>query len=126
MFRERRALNHGFASLMGGFETNSAAGGWVMINQFYYPTWQAESINDHRPLLVRPAMPEGLLEVQVQPGTEKVQVDLPASSSERLGRWLSLIGLLICLLGVFGEKPGKRWWARWDPRKPHAAVLTQI
>jgi hypothetical protein len=108
------------------FETNSAVGGWVMINQFYYPTWQAESINDHRPLLVRPAMPEGLLEVQVQPGTEKVQVDLPASSSERLGRWLSLIGLLICLLGVFGEKPGKRWWARWDPRKPHAAVLTQI
>ena len=68
---------------MGGFETNSAAGGWVMINQFYYPTWQAESINDRRLLLVRPAMPEGLLEVQVQPGTEKVQVDLPASSSER-------------------------------------------
>jgi hypothetical protein len=108
------------------FETNSAAGGWVMINQFYYPTWQAESINDRRQLLVRPAMPEGLLEVQVQPGTEKVQVDLPASSSERLGRWLSLVGLLICLIGVFGEKSGKRLWARLGSGRPHDAVLTEV
>ncbi len=71
-------------------------------------------------------MPEGLLEVQVQPGTEKVQVDLPASSSERLGRWLSLVGLLICLIGVFGEKSGKRLWARLGSGRPHDAVLTEV
>jgi hypothetical protein len=108
------------------FETNSTTGGWIMINQFYYPLWQAESIGDHSRLPVRPAMPDGLLEVQVQPGTKNIQVDLPTSSSERLGCWLSLIGLLICLLGVFGERPGKRSWARWNPRKPHPAVLTGI
>lgn len=107
-------------------EVNSARGGWVMINQFYYPTWHAESISDHRQLPVRPAMPEGLLEVQVSPGTERVQVALPVSPSEWLGRWLSLFGLLVCFVGMFNGTPRKWFRARFGTDRRQVAVLSEV
>ncbi|MGB7263875.1 MAG: 6-pyruvoyl-tetrahydropterin synthase-related protein [Terracidiphilus sp.] len=88
-------------------ETNSPTGGWVMVNQFYYPTWQAELIGQSKRAMIRPAMPEGLLEVQVPPGSQKMRVDIPVSALEYLGRLLSVLGLLLCLVPSLAERVGK-------------------
>src|SRR5271166_633049 len=87
-------------------ETNSAAGGWVMISQFYYPTWKAELMGQTAPLEVRAAMPEGLLEVKVPAGIQEIGVGIPVSRAEHLGRWLSALCALLCVI----------WGSRKEPR----------
>ncbi len=76
------------------FDSNTAAGGWVRIRQFFYPTWQARVNGAMLP--IRPVLPEGLLEVQVPQGTQHVEVSIPLSRTELAGRWLSAASLLIC------------------------------
>ncbi len=56
-----------------------------MINQLYYQTWKGELISRGRPATVRPAMPEGLLEVQMLPGSQWILVYIPISFMEHLG-----------------------------------------
>jgi hypothetical protein len=86
-------------------ETNSAAGGWVMINQFYYPTWKAELVGQTAPLEIRAAMPEGLLEVEVPAGIQEIRVGIPVSRAEHLGRWLSALSALLCILWGSRKEP---------------------
>lgn len=77
------------------FKTNSHDGGWVMVNQFYYPTWIALSGNAS--LEVHPALPEGLLQVRVPSGSQDVRVEIPVSKAEWLGRWLTISCIAACL-----------------------------
>lgn len=85
-------------------ETNTSTGGWVMVNQFYYPAWKAELIGSTAPVDVRTAMPEGLLEIHVPAGVQEVQAEIPVSRTEHIGRWLSVLCILICVvLGVIKE-----------------------
>jgi hypothetical protein len=89
------------------FETSTTTGGWVMINQFYYPEWRAQVDGDARPLPIKPALRQGLLEVQVPPGTQKIRLDIPVGFAERLGRWVSALCVLLCIgwIGLEFEPP---------------------
>ena len=77
-------------------QANSSSGGMVMINQFYYPEWRARIAGRSHPLAVEAALPQGLVEVQVPAGDEKVDMEIPVAWDERLGRWLSLLSVLVC------------------------------
>ncbi len=90
------------------FRTNSLTGGWVMVNQFYYPTWTASIRGGATPIEVRTALPEGLLEVQVPPGIQNIRVEIPLSRTEHLGRWISLLCAFLCMLLGFSRARGLR------------------
>jgi hypothetical protein len=77
--------------------TDSDTGGWIMINQFYYPTWNAQAIGKTSPLDVRVSLPEGLLEIKVPPGKQEIKVEIPRSRAELWGMWLSALCTLICI-----------------------------
>lgn len=89
------------------FETYGATGGSVMINQFYYPEWRAENVIEVRPLDIKAALPEGLLEVQVPPGHQQVRVEIPLGFAERLGRWVSALCVLLCMILARNPKPSE-------------------
>jgi len=78
------------------FQTNSSTGGWVMINQFYFPLWRSSASPD-RVLDTKAVMPEGLLELQVPPGPQQIQVEIPIGRPEQIGWWLSLSSALLCV-----------------------------
>jgi len=80
------------------FQANSVKGGWIMINQFYYPAWRAELVNPARLTAVKVALPEGLLEVLTPPGSQRVRVEIPVSLSERLGGLVSALSVLCVVL----------------------------
>jgi hypothetical protein len=88
------------------FQTSSVTGGWVMANQFYYPAWRAELIDQSSPVEIRPAVRQGLLELRVPPGSHLVQVDIPVGWAERAGRWISASCLLLCLFLAAAECAG--------------------
>ncbi len=85
------------------FETNSPTGGWVVINQFYYPGWTASVAGATLPLEIKAAMPEGLVEVDVPPGHQEIRVEIPVASAERAGRWISFASMP-CLILVWRKK----------------------
>ncbi len=89
------------------FETFGATGGSVMINQFYYPEWRAENVSEVRRLETNVALPEGLLEVQVPPGHQQVRVEIPVGFAERLGRWISALCMLLCIVLLRNPKPSQ-------------------
>lgn len=75
-------------------ETDSAAGGTVLINQFYYPLWRARSMPSMNQILSPPSRPEGLLTAEVPAGHAQIQFDIPVHKSEVFGKWISLLSLL--------------------------------
>jgi hypothetical protein len=77
------------------FQTNSSTGGHVIINQFYYPAWRASG--DNQAIQVGAKTPEGLLEVSVPPGLQRVRLEIPISPAERIGRWISGLCVLLSL-----------------------------
>ncbi len=85
-----------------GFDTDSSTGGWVEINQFYYPKWTASVLGTSQPLQIETAMPEGLLKVEVPAGHQQIRVAIPIQPAERIGRWISLASVLLC--GMVGWK----------------------
>lgn len=93
-------------------ETNSPTGGMIMINQFYYPTWTATLLggavdegNGGRPLPLSPAIPEGLLQLQTPPGHQEIRLDIPLGSAEIVGRWVTLLCILLCgVLAVWNKE----------------------
>ena len=87
------------------FETYSATGGSVMINQFYYPKWRAEVVGESRRFEIEAALPEGLLEVQVPPGHQQIRLEIPVGFAERLGRWVSALCVLLCIVLGWSPKP---------------------
>ncbi len=102
------------------FETESANGGTVMINQFYYPTWRAKAVESGTALGVQAALPEGLLQVSVGKGVHKIRVDLPVSFAEHAGTWISVLCALLCVL-PFMKKRSKFSSDETD-RQPTLAV----
>ena len=78
------------------FRINSPSGGWVEVNQFYYPGWTASATGTAGPLPIRAALHDGLMEMEVPPGRQEIHVDLLAVPGEQLGRWISLLSLLLC------------------------------
>ncbi len=77
-------------------QTDSATSGSLMINQFYFPMWQAKLVSNGTALLVRPALPQGLLEAQVPAGHQQVLLEIPRLVEERVGNWISVLALLVC------------------------------
>jgi len=86
------------------FQSHSV-GGWVEINQFYYPGWTAVAAASERPLEMRTVLPEGLMEVNVPPGPQQISLELPAVPGERAGGWISLASILVCVSLLRGMKP---------------------
>ena len=105
-------------------ETKSTAGGWVMINQFYYPTWNAELIGQTRPVEVRAAMPEGLLETKVPAGIQEIRVAIPVSRAEYLGRWLSALCTLLCI--ILGSRKEPKVTSSEIDSPPRSAVAAPL
>ena len=88
------------------FRTQSSAGGWVRIHQFYYPRWNAMAVGAVEPLEIRAALPEGVVEVKVPSGAQEVRVEIPVGIAERAGRWISFGCVLLCgMLAWRGSAP---------------------
>lgn len=68
----------------------------LMVNQFYYPKWQAYLVPDGKPLSIEPVLPQGLLQVHVPPGHQQIRLDIPRGLDEQIGNLLSALGILIC------------------------------
>jgi 6-pyruvoyl-tetrahydropterin synthase related domain len=83
------------------FQTSSPEGGWVMVNQFYYPAWKARIAGQPTSIRVRPSIPEGLVQLLVPPGVQRVLLDIPVGFAERAGYWISVLCLLLCGYFVF-------------------------
>jgi hypothetical protein len=77
--------------------TESKAGGLVMINQFYYPAWRIGSNGESAETGLSAKMPEGLIQVRVPPGSQKIQVQIPVGRAEQLGWWISGLSLILAL-----------------------------
>jgi hypothetical protein len=80
------------------FRTNSVRGGAITINQFYYPAWHAEVTGQAGPAAIEAAIPTGLLQLRVPSGIQDVRFEIPVSTAERLGRWVSALCALFCLM----------------------------
>lgn len=79
------------------FDTDSATGGWVAVHQFYYPGWTASLSVSGSPLRARALVPEGLLEIEVPSGHQQVRADIPVSTLERAGSWISGVAVAATL-----------------------------
>jgi hypothetical protein len=96
-------------------QTNSSTGGLVMINQFYYPAWQAR-VNGGAPAHVTPAIPQGLMEVQVAPGHQQIRLDIPVGAAELVGRAISILSAVSCTFLIWDAKGRRaRWYAVRHP-----------
>jgi hypothetical protein len=83
----------------------------LMIRQFYYPEWRAQLVSQNSPLAVTPALPQGLLEVQVPPGRQQVLVEIPRGLSEHVGDWISgicALGVAVIALLGYANDPSRR------------------
>jgi hypothetical protein len=68
----------------------------VIIHQFYFPEWKAHLISGV-PIPVSVALPPGLVELQVPPGHQQVRLEIPRGYDERIGDWLSVVSVLVCI-----------------------------
>ena len=84
------------------FVTNSATGVQVMINQFYYPAWRG--FDENQAIQVGAQTPEGLLEVNVPPGLQRIRLEIPVSLAERIGRWISGLCVLLSVALAWGAR----------------------
>lgn len=88
-------------------QTNSPTGGIVMINQFYYPAWRAVLLSPYHMLDIKAAMPEGLMELQVPPGLQQVQLEIPIGRAEHIGRWISAACALLSMSLIWTRRRDK-------------------
>jgi hypothetical protein len=72
-----------------------------MVNQLYYPAWQAALVSSAQRLGTSAAMPEGLIAVSVPPGQEQVRLDIPVELAEYAGRCISALCVLLCVVLVW-------------------------
>ncbi len=86
--------------------SQSSSGGWLIVNQFYYPMWTAIS-GSGQTLQLKPVLPEGLIEIQVPPGHQDIRLEIPEEPVERAGRWISAGCMLLCAVLVGWRKPGE-------------------
>jgi 6-pyruvoyl-tetrahydropterin synthase related domain len=100
------------------FEANSATGGWVMVRQFYYPSWRASLVGPDKAsqtldIDIKAAMPEGLLELQVPPGRQQIELEIPVGRAERAGYWISVMSALLCAGVTWRQRRENRNLPRW-------------
>lgn len=79
------------------FEAASENGGQVIVNQFYYPLWQARFAGRGELLKTDAAMPEGLVQVRVPPGRAKVVLEIGSGPAEIAGWWTSATCVLLAV-----------------------------
>ena len=70
----------------------------VELLQLYYPGWVARLDDGPTRLEVGPSSPDGLLEVKVPPGTQRIQIGRESLPEERAGQVIS--GASWVLLGA--------------------------
>jgi hypothetical protein len=70
------------------------------VGQFYYPGWRATSMYDGRVLPVRPSARLGNVQLDVEPGTQRLALRLEAGRHEALGRRVSALALVLCVVLV--------------------------
>jgi hypothetical protein len=61
---------------------------------------------------IKAAMPEGLLELQVPPGRQQIQLEIPIGRAERIGYWISAIFAVLCAGVAWRQKAGESQFAR--------------
>ena len=86
------------------FQTNSLAGGWVAINQFYFPLWKATASGVAQPLHVGVVLPAGLVTIEVPPGRQTIDLQIPVEPVERAGLWISVGSLLFCVALIWKDR----------------------
>ena len=89
--------------------TNCAACGPLMINQFYYPAWQATLLPENTSLPVTVEMPEGLVKVSVPAGQHDVRFTIPRAAPERLGDGIAALSCALILMLLGFEMSGYRF-----------------
>jgi hypothetical protein len=72
--------------------------GLLTVGQFYFPNWRAEAKGGTQ-LSIRPSNPEGLVQIDLPPGTYQVKLRLKPLPQEWIGGSLSLAGLFL-LIGL--------------------------
>jgi hypothetical protein len=84
---------------------SSDTGGTLVINQFYYPSWDARTTAGAK-LAIEPPDSNGLLRISLPPDTRGVVVSIPRSAAERVGLWGSIASVILCaLLALSGWRP---------------------
>jgi hypothetical protein len=76
----------------------------IGLLQLYYPGWMARLDGGSTRLGVRPSIPDGLLEVQVPPGTHRVRIEREALPEERAGQIISAVSLALLGALVIGQR----------------------
>jgi hypothetical protein len=77
-------------------QTDCAACGPLVVKQFYYPEWKARLAPSGQVLPICAELPQGLLQVQVPPGSNRIQLEIPDGLAERMGNWVSVLGAMLC------------------------------
>ncbi len=75
---------------------NAATGATLRLRQFYFPGWRVR-VEGGGDLEARPSTPAGLLDVITPAGAHQVTIELTPGRTERWGKYLSAISLLIAL-----------------------------
>jgi hypothetical protein len=79
-------------------DTNSV----LLIHQFYFAGWEAKW--NGKPVAVMPSVPEGLLRIDLHPGSGILELNLTAARAEHLGLLISCLSLLILITGLFPHR----------------------
>ncbi len=72
----------------------------LTVNHFYYAGWQARIVGTDGRLAIRPSG-DGLMQVDVPPGSYNLVLELPRVRAELAGIWISIVSLLL-LAGTGG------------------------
>lgn len=80
--------------------------GWVKLPHFYYPGWRATVGDPVTQLPIRPSIPEGLIEVKIEPGRHEIVLELMTSMAEKIG-W-AISGFSVFVFGWFAFRLFRR------------------
>lgn len=71
----------------------------ITLRQYFFPTWEA-TING-RAVVIKPSIPDGLIDIDIQKGHNHVRVQIIKSFQERIGFMLSIISALCTIFFNF-------------------------
>jgi hypothetical protein len=72
-------------------QTSNKTASKLQVSQLYFPGWTARSGGQE--LVLRPSVPAGLLEIELPPGTRKIEITLDALWPEKVGNRLGIASL---------------------------------
>ncbi|HEV7373402.1 MAG TPA: 6-pyruvoyl-tetrahydropterin synthase-related protein [Pyrinomonadaceae bacterium] len=76
----------------------------LYVSQFYYPNWTAHLIEESSSLDVQPSQPDGLISLSIPEGNHQVLLVLERSKAEDIGRFISLISIVLILSFIVAIK----------------------